>query len=256
MRSQRPETNLLAAGIIVYNDAAGLDRCLKTIHENVDRIFVIDGRYPDWGKADDPKFSTDDPQSVCRKYGSHVEYHQLYAPQKDKRTRYLELAKDCSFLLVIDADEFVINADWSTFRNELETSDRFDQAVIERDQYVHNIPYLFEPNRIGYLGILIYKPSELYYVSHWRLFKRATNTSQQYPRMHDRNHAIMGITKATDENLRPISRHQIDWDYQWTLEYKEGDLTREQFLNPVLKRRFIQHQIHEVDIWRRGSPSG
>lgn len=249
----------LSAGIIVYNDAPGLDRCLGTIYNHIDRIFVIDGRYPDWGGADDPKFSTDDPESVCKKYGNHVEYHQLYAPQKDKRSRYLELAKDYPFLLVIDADEYVITkgpyaADWTAFRNTLQTSDRFDWMVQQRNQYVHNIPYLFEPHNLGYLGILIYRPSELYYTSHWRLSNHATHEPQRYPNMNDKRAAVMGITKMTDENLRPPNRYQIDWDYQWELEYKEGDLTREQFLDPIHKQKFITHQIHEIEIWRQ-SPS-
>lgn len=247
----------LTAGVNTYQDAKGLDRLLKTIAPHMDRIFVVDGKYPQWGKPDDPPYSTDDTIAVCQQY-PNVEYFMLSAPQYAKRSKYLELAEGYDFLLVIDCDEFIIEkgphkADWHKFRNTLDTHPRFEERLTRKNGYVHNIAFLVEPpNRLNYFGKLIYKPSELYYKDHWRLYRKSDDAFQWYQNQGDPD-CVHGIVMTGNENARSDqpNRLQMDVDYQWDLELQEGAITEEQYNNLELKRKFLEHQIHEMRIWQQ-----
>lgn len=246
--------NLLCAGLNTYQDFRGLERCVASIINDIDKIFVIDGRYPSWGSTDLPEYSTDETPIFCRSLAPKVEYHQLFAEQIAKRSRYLELAKDYKFLLVIDADDYVMKqgTDWDLFRNELQTNTRFDHAIKTNNQHAHNILYIHEPGKLTSFGKLIYRPSELYYKSHWRLCRVSDDVETKYQNMGDRD-VVQGMLMSGDDNKRLdfSTRLHADADYQWRLEYLEGDLTLEQYNDPELKEKFLQHQIHEMRIWQK-----
>lgn len=248
----------------MFQDRDGLERCIRSLVKGVDKVIVVDGRYIDWGKDSDPEYSTDGTEELCKEQLNKlvpIQYVKLFAEQPVKRSKYLELAEDCDFLLVIDADEFVVYrgleaADWPLFRQNLETSSRFELRLRENRQYVHNIQVRTEPTKLMTLGKLIYKPSELYYSSHWRLNRRSDGREQRYQQMNTRD-IVRGITMTYDELMRPPERLQFDVDYQWALEYKEGDLTWEQYNDPARKQKFLEHNIHEVEVWKneiRGNP--
>lgn len=251
--SNSNNNKLLCAGINTYQDFRGLERCVASIINHIDKIFVIDGRYPSWGGQDLPEYSTDETPIFCNALAPKVEYHQLFAEQPAKRSRYLELAKDYTFLLVIDADDYVTkeNTNWEIFRNELLYSTRFDHAIKTNNQYAHNILYMAEPRKLNAFGRLIYRPSELYYKSHWRLCRVSDHVETRYQNMGDRD-VVRGIMISGDDNKRldPWDRLKMDVDYQWHLEYVEGDLTLEQYNDPNLKQKFLQHNIHEMQVWR------
>lgn len=253
MNTSHPNDKLLCAGLNTYQDFRGLERCVSSIINHIDKIFVIDGRYPSYGTPDMPEYSTDETAIFCNALAPRVEYHKLFAEQTVKRSRYLELAKDYKFLLVIDADDYIVKekTDWELFRNELQNTPRFDHTLKANNQHAHNILYEYEPGKLNAFGKLIYKPSELYYRSHWRLCRVADNVETRYQRMGDPD-VVKGIFMSGDDNKRLDfeTRVQTDADYQWRLEYLEGDLTLEQYNNPDLKDKFLQHQVHEIRIWK------
>lgn len=247
----------IAAGIITYQDRDGLERCIRSLIPGVDKVIVVDGRYPSWGKETDPEYSTDGSEELCTKQLNKlvpIQYVKLFAEQTVKRSKYLELAEDCDFLIVIDCDEFIISggleaADWSLFRHNLETLPRFETRLRENMQYAHNVQFRSEPTTLLTLGRLIYHPSELYYSNHWRLNRRSDGREQQYQSMNTRD-IVRGITITCDEVMRSSDRIQTDVDYQWALEYQEGDLTWEQYNDPVRKQKFLEHNIHEAEVWK------
>ena len=247
---------LLAAGLNTYQDLPGMKRTIASIIEHVDKIFVVDGRYPDWGAADDPQFSTDGTQEFCESHplaSKKIEYHQLFAEQKAKRSRYLELAKAYRFLLVIDSDDYILSdSNWSKFLETLRTSDRFKDGVRKRCQYVHNMTYVVEPGKTNTFGKLIYRPGELRYTSHWYLIRKADGKRAWYQNMGDRD-VVEGIVMSGNDNMRPNlqQRFEQDIDYQWALELKEGAITAQQYSDPQLKARFRDHNIHEMSVWGR-----
>lgn len=244
---------LLCVGLNTYQDFRGLERCVASVINHVDKIFVIDGRYPSWGGNDLSEYSTDETPIFCNSLAPKVEYHKLFAEQTVKRTRYMELAKDYKFLLVIDADDYIVKekTDWELFRNELLNNTRFDHALKTNNQHAHNIRYEYEPGKFSSFAKLIYKPSELYYKSHWRLCRVSDDVETKFQNMGDTN-VVQGMLISGDDNKRldPWDRLKMDVEYQWRLEYLEGDLTLEQYNDPALKERFMQHNIHELQVWK------
>lgn len=234
---------------------------LRSLAGGIDKPIVIDGRYPSFGKSTDPEYSTDNTYDVIKRIRDdehlfpELVYEKLYAEQPTKRTRYLELADDCEFLLIIDCDEVVITegieaADWPSFKEKLATSSRFEYKLRENRQYVHNIEVRITPTELHRYGKLFYKPSEMHYTSHWRLARNSDGATIRYPGQDSIPNTVTGIVMAyLGESLRPKERMQQDLDYQWELEYREGDHTEAEFLNPKLKEEFLKHLIHETRVW-------
>lgn len=117
MTIDSPDSIKIAAGINTYANPEHLERTLSTI-QAIDQRFVIHGRYPTY-KYVDPQ-SLHRTRQVCDKF-ANTQLVDLNAHEIDKRNRYLELAKDYDFLIVIDNDEYVPPqiSDWSTFRKGL-----------------------------------------------------------------------------------------------------------------------------------------
>jgi hypothetical protein len=95
----------IAAGIIFYNDGISLKRCLDSIADNIDIIFAIDGKFPNFPN-DKPLTSTDGSIDVVKSYPNALLVHYI-APEFNKRQHYLELCKEhnIDILLIIDSDE-------------------------------------------------------------------------------------------------------------------------------------------------------
>jgi len=233
----------IAAGINVYNDKRSLERTLSTTAEYMDRVYVVDGRYPDYHVDTTEKYSKDGTRELVESY-SNCKYIQMYAEQTAKRTRYL---KECEydFLLVIDADEYMTVQSWSGFQDNLQ---RYILAVSDRHRYYqYQIAYQAEPTKKINLARLVYNPNNLIYTNHWTMIadpiidNRPVTSSQ----------LIEGITLSTDESLRPSSRLQQDIDYQWQLFKKEQVISDKVFNDTECKANFAKHIIYEAEVWNK-----
>lgn len=251
----------LAVGINVYNDTPGLKRCIDSLYEYVDLIIVIDGKYPSWGTKDDPPLSNDGLRDMIAEYTGRKENPaskiiRVDMPNKEqyeKRTKYLEIAGEynCTHLLVIDADEYIQpGANWRQFRSRLDLDDRFEYALADGGlQYSHNINYQATPDHHLSLARLIYKPGDLYYRSHWHLFRKSDGKLTTYQDVGD-IYVVHGITITTDDLTRPMSRIESDIDYQWDLFLLEGHINKDKHDNPAEKKVFADHIIWEVNVWK------
>jgi hypothetical protein len=120
----------LAAGIIFFNDAKSLQRCLSSVTDGVDKIIAIDGKFRHYpGKE---ALSTDGSRELVQSFRKAVLIDCPNELEHRKRQTYCEVAGryGCNFLLIIDSDEFVIAAgsSWQLFRNNLR------KTVIGRDK--------------------------------------------------------------------------------------------------------------------------
>lgn len=232
----------VAAGINVYNDCHSLERTLSTTVEHFDRIYVVDGRYPDYGIEGDSKYSTDFTKELVQCF-ENCKYIPYFAQQKDKRTRYL---KECKydFLVVIDADEYMIVDSWPTFQDQLQRNILNMPMRARFHQY--QINYQSEPTKYIPLARLIYKPQQLIYTTHWTLIEDPVVDSKAVMSVQ----MIEGITICTDDLLRPYSRLQQDISYQWQLFLKEKVISEKVFNDPECKANFAKHIIWEVSIWK------
>lgn len=230
----------IAAGINVFNDRCSLQRTLQTTIEYFDRIYVIDGRYPDYNDKTNQRYSTDGTQDLVEAFSNCV-YIPYYAEQKDKRTRYLK-ESEYDFLLVIDADEYMITSSWSGFQDSLQ---RNILNMPSRSRcYQYQINYESEPNKFIALPRLVYKPTALTYQTHWILTGPDNKTVEASSQM------IEGITICTDDLLRPYTRIEHDIDYQWDLFLKEKVITQRVHDDTECKTNFAKHIIWEVSVWR------
>lgn len=246
----------LAVGINVYNDTPGLKRCIDSLYEHVDLIVIIDGKYLEWGKPDDPALSNDGLIKMLIEYYGWNKIILVPMPNTDqatKRTKYLEVAGEqhCTHLLVIDADEYIQqNADWDLFRWLLDNNPRFDDGLNGNTQYSHNIDYYAQPNSHLSLARLIYRPGDLIYRSHWLLFRKKDGSPTAYQNVGD-PYTVKGIVITTDEGLRSEDRIKQDIDYQWLLFLQEGEITFQKYNDPKEKEIFAKHIIWEWQATRK-----
>jgi hypothetical protein len=115
----------IAAGIVVYADAEGLNRCLSTLalgKGGFDGAIVIHRRYD--------HFDLIDPESLEQTYLVGKRYPNVVVDHSDElitqveaRNLYMQMAGVLGYdwLMVIDSDEFVLpNANWQMFRDQLQ----------------------------------------------------------------------------------------------------------------------------------------
>lgn len=110
----------VGVGIIFFDDAKGLQRCLNSIASHVDLIIAIDGRFKDFEEYYD--ISNDGSKEVVESFSNARYYCFPNLTEIEKRNKYLEIAHayGLDFLLVLDSDEFV-KINHNLFRNNLET---------------------------------------------------------------------------------------------------------------------------------------
>jgi hypothetical protein len=102
------ENRRIAAGIVSFDDERGLRRCMNSIHEFVDLMIVIDGKFKYF--EDDHDISIDNSRDVVESFSNSAYSCYPNLTEIEKRNKYLEFAgdKNIDFLLVIDSDEFAV----------------------------------------------------------------------------------------------------------------------------------------------------
>ena len=203
------KTMKVGAGIIFFEDARGLERCLSSICPFVDSVIAIDGRFRDFEEIYD--ISTDGSKEVVETFSNANYYSFPNLTEIEKRNKYLELAQaqNLDFLVVIDSDEYAV-LDPVLFRSNLEAimsqkqyDERFNEVIPEvyglkmYDEQYEKQSFIVE----RYNERLLYKPGNLRYnCIHSNLidiFDNSRNfTTAKYTSVVD------GITLYNDDTLR------------------------------------------------------
>jgi glycosyltransferase involved in cell wall biosynthesis len=97
---------LISLCMIVKDEEAVLDRCLKSMHSWVDEIIIVDTG------------STDKTISIAKKYTDKIYNFKWVNDFSAARNKSLKHAT-CSWILVLDADEYLSEKDAQTLRNTL-----------------------------------------------------------------------------------------------------------------------------------------
>lgn len=118
----------LAIGYSYYNDLKSIKRGLPTFIDEVDCVIAIDGRY---SMREGNDLSDDGSTEYLKQFGN-VTFSEYVGYEHDKRNRYLVLASELGvkYVMVLDSDEYVIEADWELFRNNLNMLQRGIHGVI------------------------------------------------------------------------------------------------------------------------------
>jgi hypothetical protein len=212
----------LAAGIVSFDDERGLRRCLKSIHDHVDLMIVIDGKFRYF--EDDHDLSIDNSREFVESFSNSVYCCWPNLTEIEKRNKYLEFAgeKNVEFLLVIDSDEYAV-IDGAEFLHNLEKLRNLKMTNGSHDDGGNTDVYgikIFEKHiekpdyiRERYIERLFYKPGKLRYQSIHCNLVDVDNPSRNFT-TGKYSSEIHGITLYNDDDLRTSNYLKRSIQYQ------------------------------------------
>lgn len=183
---------MLVVGYSYYNDLKSIQRGLPTFVNNVDKVFAIDGRYSfregvDYSDDGSTEYISQFPNTVIRKF---------VGMEHDKRNEYLNLCKKDDVLIIIDSDEFVLEADWELFYENL---NKIKKSV----DNIHGIKFYYnEKDWTPYPRIWI-RPNEIRYHKTHNIFNVNGNLIRS-PNVK----TVDGISMGMNDDLR--SKEYLD----------------------------------------------
>ncbi len=222
------ENMRIAAGIISFDDERGLQRCMNSIHEYVDLMIVIDGKFRYF--EDDHEISSDNSRDVVESFSNSAYYCYPNLTEIEKRNKYLEFAgdKNMDFLLVIDSDEFAVvnEADFLFNLDKLRNS-KINSGCRDGDNPdVYGVK-IFEkhfekPNfiRERYIERMFSKPGKLRYQSIHCNLVDINNPSRNFT-TGKYSSELHGITLYNDDDLR--TNHYLEKSVQYQSILLEGE---------------------------------
>ncbi|UVF62278.1 glycosyltransferase [Nitrososphaeria virus YSH_462411] len=178
----------IGVGYSYYNDLESIKRSIPSFADNVDFIFAIDGRYSfrdgsDYSDDGSTEYLSGFPNTIIRKY---------VGMEHDKRQQYVEMAEEMEldFLIIIDSDEFIFDADWETFRENL-------YQLRNSNQYIHGIKcYYNSKDWTPYPRI--WKVGKVKYYKTHNIFDVDGSLIRSPPNLK----TVEGISMGMDDSLR------------------------------------------------------
>ena len=212
---------IIGAGIVFFDDAKGLERCLHSIASNVDLVITIDGKFKEF--EEDYDVSIDGSREVVESFPNARYYCYPNYTEIEKRNKYLEIAAQLGidFLIVIDSDEYAVIDKEELRRNLLfiKTGKELSEACNEFIPEVYGIKMFDEQyekqNMIieRYNERLLYKPGYLRYSAiHSNLID--INNGERNFTTSKYTGEIGGITLYNDDRLRSSSYINKSLKYQ------------------------------------------
>lgn len=195
--------NELIAGTICYNSLKELKRLAPTIQPFVDKWVVVDGKFTQM-KGD--TFVSDDGTQEWLKQFDNVIYRQVVGWQCDKRTEYCTVAKEINApnLLIIDSDEFVIDADWKLFKENMRKANA--------SSHYHSVNYIKASGQQGWYPRLWTNPGQVFYFHAHNIFMdESGNIQRSTEGCVDQ---ISGITITQNDDLRTPEMIEKAYQYQ------------------------------------------
>lgn len=209
----------LTAGIIFYNDAASLLRCISSIYEGVDHIIAVDGKFTTY--FDENPLSTDGSRGVCQQFAAKTVLVDCPGSEVAKRNYVLKLC-NTDHLLLIDSDEYV-TGNFAEFRKNAE------EIVTEK----YNIYSVRAKPKVGqaFWPRFWYKPQEMEYYKCHNIFKNK-RTGDMLHSPTSAAELVDGITIRTDDVLRSENYNERIQRYQNNLVIAENMIRKELFNMP------------------------
>jgi hypothetical protein len=204
---------LIATECCLYQEASVVERHIQSLKlgELIDYAIFIDGPFPGFPGSYE---SNDGTREIIKSYDKTV-LVTMPAEEYFKRELACHISRSlgCRFILIIDADEYLIRRNVERFRGNLE-------KVINSgtDRNIFGINYNFgAPDQFYDRPRLWYKPWEVGYIggSHWR-FKNLYHSKYYDPTIQiDRwDSVVEGIVIREDSTQRPTYREKLGIEYQ------------------------------------------
>jgi hypothetical protein len=207
-----------AAGLIFYNELKGLQRLIPTL-QHMEKIYAIDGRFPEYpGNSD---LSNDGSREFLKSFSNVVLIDAPKVQEVEKRNIYLRSAEadDIDVLLVIDADEYIVEADWAKFHSQCLTKMSLPGLYRVRGWNAGT----FDP-----WPRLVHPPKDFeYYLIHYAFRHRPTGVYENAG--HFARLGIEGIKIMHDDAMRSKEQAASSAKYQnWLVKYENYKLETQQ----------------------------
>jgi hypothetical protein len=204
---------LVAAEICLYNEESVIDRNLASLKlgELIDYAICVDGPFPGYpGGAQ----SSDRTREIINSYDKTV-LLTMPAEEYFKRELACHACRNlgCKFILIIDADEYLVRQKVERFRGNL---DKIIDSGTDRnifginynfgapDQFFDKPRLWYKPWQVGYIGGSHYRFKNLYHSKYY-------DSSIQIDRWDS---VVEGIAIKEDSTTRPKAREQLGVEYQ------------------------------------------
>ena len=193
----------IGIGFCYYQDVESIKRGMPTFVNDVDYIFAIDGKF---SLRNGPEYSTDGSTEFLQQF-KNVIIEKFIGMEHDKRQRYIDLAvkHKVDVLIIIDSDEYVSNADWKLFRENLE-------KILDSDQNIHGVNFFTDNNITQYPRIWI-RPHQIKYWNAHCLFEVNGNVIRSPKCLKP----VLGITLQMDDSMRSEKYLKDTTDYQYKM---------------------------------------
>ena len=204
---------LVATECCLYQEAPVIERHIQSLKlgELIDYAIFIDGPFPGFPG---PAESNDGTREIINSYDNTV-LVTMPAEEYFKRELACHTARNlgCNFILILDADEYLIRRNVQRFRSNLEGI-----VLSETDRNIFGINYNFgAPDQFNDRPRLWYKPWEVGYISgsHWR-FKNRYHSKYYDKSIHvDRwDKVVEGVCIRQGDEERIAYREAVWKEYQ------------------------------------------
>jgi len=196
---------IIAVGYCYYNDLESIKRGLVTFVNDVDYVFAIDGKFS-MRKGSD--FSTDGSTEYVKSF-PNVIHAQFTGMEHDKRNIYCEMATemDVDVLIILDSDDYVVNANWTIFRQNLEN-------IKNSKENIHGLRDYYSGQEWTPRPIIWLRPNEIRYHKAHNIF----NVNGNLVRSPPYTVPVDGISIKMGDELRNNDYLQQTDEYQKKLK--------------------------------------
>ena len=190
----------IGVGYCYYNDVESIKRGLPTFVNEVDLVFAVDGKF---SLRDGPDYSTDGSTEFIESFDNII-VRKFVGMEHDKRQQYIEMAKEnnVDVLIIIDSDEYVAEADWDKFKENLE-------KIMGSEQNIHGVNFFTDGNITQYPRVWI-RPHQIRYWNAHCLFEVNGNVMRSPKCLKP----VEGILFKMDDGLRSEEYLKDTSEYQ------------------------------------------
>ncbi|MHA1961702.1 MAG: glycosyltransferase family A protein [Candidatus Thorarchaeota archaeon] len=249
-----------AAGVIFFDDKKSLGRCLDSIHEHVDYLICVDGRFAEFEAPNN--LSTDGSRETVCSYPNSILVDFGGRRQPEKRNKYLQLAAELGVdtLLVVDSDQYV-EGDFLEFKeNALKAIEKAGDGPCLFSVRIRNekegFSYTFDSQRVYFRPQFL----RMHPVCHYYLYDTTHNPpllirTTKIPRGDTVNHhspTIEGIELRQNDTLRDEEwrirmfnhqKWQVLYEIQW--HYRQRG---------IIKDHLSRHGYEAIDTLLEAHP--
>ena len=198
-----------AIGYSYYNDLEPIKRGIPTFINEVDYVFAIDGRF---SLREGPDYSDDGSTEYLSGF-PNVLFRKFVGMEHDKRQQYIEMAKEhnISVLIILDTDEYIVEADWPLFKSNLE-------KLLDNPQNMHGLECYYNATDTTPYPRIWVRPQEISYYHAHCIF----NVNGQIMRSPSAIKSVKGVKMRMDDTLRDEEYLKKTSEYQGRMiEYEK-----------------------------------